>query len=468
MAAPDRLGQYRIETHLGGGQFTDTYRAYDAVRMRSVAIKLINPAVLQNQKSWQHFSTGAAQAADLVHPHITWLWETGESQGNFFLVERFVNGVTLTKRLSESILDWENSYMITNQLARALDFAHNHGHVYGVLNTRNVLVSKDMGAVITDFGLQLGLQALQLDDESIERKKSPYIEYRVGGRTPATDQYSLATILFEMLSGQPVPYSADVRTNDTDVVSQPVDIEWPTTIPSGVQEVLRRAMEPDPNLRFTSVGEFAYALEIVQPSIPSPTEVDAWREESDRKRQVMEEEKRSQAEEAARLVALEQARREIEEQVKKWSGKPAQSNLLGIVQPEVPASSMPEKSLTRREASSKKRRPLSSFLVTIIFVFLIVLIAAGGLWLDSSLPQGWLFPAKSSPTVVTPTWPLTLTSTITLTPTLTSTVTETPTLTLTPTRYYSATPSLTATPTLSPTVTRRPTATPERLNSQRP
>ena len=91
MRTIQQLGHYLIEAHLGEGRFTHTYRAVDGVRKRTVALKALKDAGL----ALAPFLEQAQLAADLVHPHLAWVWETDQIDGNYLLAERYVAGPSL-------------------------------------------------------------------------------------------------------------------------------------------------------------------------------------------------------------------------------------------------------------------------------------------------------------------------------------------------------------------------------------
>jgi serine/threonine protein kinase len=137
------LGQYRIQAELGSGRFCETYHAYDMVRRRMVALRLLHPELLDSELAYADFLDQAGQATELVHPHIAWVWEIGRIGGRFLIVERFVNGPSLAERLAQSgPLRWEQARQIVDQVAQALEFAYAKGWVHGRVTPHNILLGR--------------------------------------------------------------------------------------------------------------------------------------------------------------------------------------------------------------------------------------------------------------------------------------------------------------------------------------
>ena len=183
------------------------------VRRRPVALKLLHPGLLENEQAYRDFLSQAGQAAELVHPHIAWVWESGEIDGHFFLVERFVNGPSLASKLSESgVLPWEQARQMVDQIAQALEFAFSKGWVHGRVTPHNILLGLDQTAVLSDYGLQRALRVSKISAMlQISTYDAQYLAPEVlQGKpvSPAADQYALACTLLEMLAGKN-PFAAD-------------------------------------------------------------------------------------------------------------------------------------------------------------------------------------------------------------------------------------------------------------------
>ena len=226
MNIPHQLGYFRIEAYLGSGRYTDVFRAVDPVRRRTLALKLLKVDRLADAIEPSTLLTEARRAADLVHPHIAWVWEAGELEGRFFLAERFINGPSAAQMIRKSgPLPVDQAISAIYQTALALDFAHAKGWVHGDVKPANILISSDHGAALTDIGLSFALWTTTTPSEYdlAEGKALPGTpEYQAPevwrGKLPdaASDQYSLACTLVEMLTGQSLffaPTLAEIRAN---------------------------------------------------------------------------------------------------------------------------------------------------------------------------------------------------------------------------------------------------------------
>ena len=156
MSLLSKLGFFQIENHLGSGAYTDSYQAIDTIRRRTVALKVLRPEAARLSA----FLDQAALASELVHPHIAWLWETGEEENAYYLAERFIDGPSLDQALAETgPISWTQAETILQQTAKALEFAHAHGWTHGDLRPGKILVSEELGAVLRDFALNKARRA---------------------------------------------------------------------------------------------------------------------------------------------------------------------------------------------------------------------------------------------------------------------------------------------------------------------
>jgi serine/threonine protein kinase len=450
MSELSELAHYRIETLLGEGRYTHSYRAVDTVRRRIVALKVLKLDELPGQVSMSRFLEHVRYASDLIHPHLAWIWETGESDGFYYLVERYVNGISLARALSESgPLPWEQALQIIQQISQGLDFAHAKDCIHSDVAPHNILLSPDLGAVLTDFGLMFGLQsAAQFSMQNQPLGAAQYVPPEIweqGASQPASDQYALACVLAEALSGQilfDAPTSLEIMSRHLAPPQLPP--VWPVQVPPGLNKTLERALAPQPASRFPTSGGFARTLENLSFE-PSQDPLQRARQEEETRAWIETQEKiRQQAEDVERQAALEQARLEIQEQVRRAQESLSIQGNAAISPPILQSTSpvsAPSTRLEGKQSRTNRRRrwPLWAGLGFLILAFT-------GLWWSGKLsPSLFLLP------------------TATPTPTLTLTSTPTDTATLSPTPTLSRTPSLTptATETASPTPSRTPTRTPK-------
>ena len=152
LAAGSRLGPYEIVSPLGAGGMGEVYRARDTRLDRSVALKVLAPAIASDPAALGRFEREARAVAALDHPHICGIYDVGECDGTHFFVMPLLDGQTLAARLAKGPLPLEQALTIAAQIADALDKAHRQGIVHRDLKPTNIMLTK-AGAKLLDFGL---------------------------------------------------------------------------------------------------------------------------------------------------------------------------------------------------------------------------------------------------------------------------------------------------------------------------
>jgi len=330
----------------------------------------------------------------------------------------------------------------------------------------------DQTAVLSDFGLQRTLRGSKISAMlQISTYDAQYLAPEVlQGKpvSPAGDQYALACTLLEMLSGKN-PFAADSLAEVEQKHLAPLVEPYfpPENAPWQINQVLEKALSPEPGERYQNAMALVAALNYVtSPGGTDPealkrqqAQVEAWRQS--------EQQSRQEAEETARLAAVEQARREIQEQARR------EVAALEFIEPEaeagLPAEPTPRPASTRRR---KRRSPAQSPFWAIGAIAALVLVVLAGYWLNSRGPNGNL--GQATQTRATVSGPVATTPTAAAATSATATETIAPSQTPTPTA--SAKPSATATrtrtatrkPTVSPTATPEPTFTSIPLNTFTP
>ncbi|MCC6958126.1 MAG: serine/threonine protein kinase [Anaerolineales bacterium] len=473
------IAQYRFEDPLGGGDFTETYHAFDLIRRRPVALKLLRPGLFP-PAALKGFLERAQRAAELVHPRIAWVWEAGEAQGRHYIVERFVGGESLAAHLERAgPLPWERALQTLEQISQGIEFAEERGWTHGRVTPHNILLSADQGAVLSDYGLVNALREL-LPPTAADLYDAAYLPPEVlQGQpvTPRADQYTLACALIEMLSGTN-PFSAPGRDEILQKKSAALDppLHLPLNLPMPASEVILRALSPDPAERFDNALAFASNLERAVRLGLSDAAARAQHEEQLRRWRETEEQARLEAEEAERLEALEQARREIQERARLEAEQVVSAAYEGAVLaalPEPPDGSTLDEPQPPAHPTSRRSQPLDrpawQRLWPLYLLIALLLLALAGYWLKERGPLAGVQPS-ATPTLVeiSPTLPALLPPTFTSLPTITPLPTHSPTIrpsataTATRTATASPTPTQTLTASPSPTIT-RPASTEIRL-----
>ena len=262
--------RYRIERELGQGGMATVYLAHDVRHDRHVALKVLRPelaAILGGERFLKEIRT----TANLQHPHILTLHDSGEADGLVYYVMPYVEGESLRDRLNrEKQLPVDEALRITKEVAGALDYAHRHGVVHRDIKPENILLH-DGSATVADFGIALAASrsegSTRMTETGMSLGTPQYMapEQAMGERdiTPKVDVYALGCVLYEMLTGEP-PYTGPTAQAIIARVmtEQPRSLTMQRhTIPPAIDAAVHRALEKLPADRFASAKEFAEALD---------------------------------------------------------------------------------------------------------------------------------------------------------------------------------------------------------------
>ena len=260
--------QYRIERKLGEGGMATVYLAHDLRHNRQVALKVLKPelaAVLGAQRFLQEIQV----TANLQHPHILPLYDSGSADGVLFYVMPLVQGKSLRDRLDrEKLLPVDETIRITRQVAGALDFAHRLGIIHRDVKPENILLH-DGEALLTDFGIALALTEAgggRLTGTGLSIGTVQYMspEQAAGERDldARSDIYALGAVTYEMLAGEPPVTGPSVQAMIAKLMT-----ERPTSlrvvrdiVPRSLDDAVMRALAKARTDRFSSAHEFADAL----------------------------------------------------------------------------------------------------------------------------------------------------------------------------------------------------------------
>jgi len=265
-------GRYRIERELGTGGRATVYLAADLRHDRKVAIKVLKPelaAVLGAERFLVEIKTTAA----LQHPHILPLFDSGSADGFLFYVMPYVEGETIREKLNrETQFGIDESVRVAREVADALDYAHRHGVIHRDIKPENVLLH-DGRAIVMDFGIALALSAAgggRMTETGLSLGTPHYMspEQATAEKdlTPRSDIYSLASVLYEMLSGQPPHVGGSAQQVIMKIITEPAATvaTHRKSVPPNVAAAVARALEKLPADRFDTARAFGDAL--VNPS----------------------------------------------------------------------------------------------------------------------------------------------------------------------------------------------------------
>lgn len=202
---PVQIGRFVVRQHLGEGAFGVVYRAYDPQLDCEVALKVARPGTLTTPERVERFLREAKAAAQLRHPNIVPLFETGRDGDLYYLACAFIDGQPLTAIIKEDKTDFCRAARITRRLAEALAYAHGQGVIHRDVKPANVMVDGKGEPLVLDFGLAARHDAEErLTQEGAILGTPLYMapEQWAGKAVAASDQYSLGCTLFELLAGR--------------------------------------------------------------------------------------------------------------------------------------------------------------------------------------------------------------------------------------------------------------------------
>ncbi len=273
-----RLGPYEILAPLGAGGMGEVYRARDTRLQRSVAIKLLPEHLAANAELRQRLEREARAISSLNHPHICALYDVGSREGTYYLVMEHLEGETLAARLAGGAVPLREALRMAQQIAGALEAAHEKGVLHRDLKPSNVHVGKDGTVKLLDFGLaktQWGLSGPEVSSaptrtggetrEGTIVGSPAYMSPEQARGKPVdrqADVWSFGCLLYELLAGRPAFRGETV----SDILAAVLDREpsWealPGSTPAGIRHLLARCLEKDAGRRLRDIREVRLEIE---------------------------------------------------------------------------------------------------------------------------------------------------------------------------------------------------------------
>jgi len=275
---PLQIAGYRIEAVAGQGGMGVVYRAQHMHLGRTVALKLLNPDLAANEEFRERFVRESRAAAELEHPNIVPVYDAGEVDGRLYLAMKFVEGTDLAHVINEEgKLSAERTLPLLEQLASALDAAHEHGLIHRDVKPANALLDAER-VYLTDFGLTRRVDSTRpLTGTGRAVGTAAYLapeQIRGEPLDRRVDVYALGCVLFQCLAGEP-PY---LRDTDMLIMWAHVGAEPPSLaaevpgLPSTVDRVVKKALAKSREDRYDTCGELVMDLKrALNPSQPIAT-----------------------------------------------------------------------------------------------------------------------------------------------------------------------------------------------------
>jgi len=275
MAALEELGRYRVENVLGGGGMALVYRARDEELDRPVAIKLLADNLAADEAFRQRFLREARLAAQLAHPNVVQIYDSGEADGRPYIVMEYVEGETLADLLARRrTLPPAEVVELALQICSGLEHAHQAGLVHRDIKPQNLLIRGDGTVKIADFGIARSAHGTRLTETGSVLGTAAYLapEQAAGEEvTPAADVYAVGVVLYELLAGR-TPRTAETLTHFLlSGEEQPIPElrELAPEVPEALEDVVMRCLARIPEYRPSSAGALAADLTGTSGELPT-------------------------------------------------------------------------------------------------------------------------------------------------------------------------------------------------------
>lgn len=270
MSSGDTLlnGRYRLISQQGSGGMAVIYKATDQALGRTVAIKILRPSLTHDPSFLSRFRNEARAVANLSHPNIVTVHDVGSDGATQYIVMEYVEGQDLKKIIrTEGVMSVGRALDLAIQICAGIGFAHRAGLVHADVKPQNILVTRDNGVKVTDFGIA---QALT-DTQPLQRQEvvwgSPHYfapeQARGEKPSPASDVYAIGIVMFEMLTGR-LPYIGGSQQELALAHLRekvPMVSEVNPSVPESLSRIVYKVMSKEPSARYRMADQLGHILE---------------------------------------------------------------------------------------------------------------------------------------------------------------------------------------------------------------
>ena len=271
-------GRYEILEHIATGGMASVFKTWDHRVERMVAMKVLRSLDKNDLRAVERFRREARAAAALTHPNAVTIYDFVEEMGQYFLVMEYIHGPTLKQLIAQRRqLQAREVLEIAAQVCAVLQVAHAQGFIHRDIKPQNIMLARTTAAVgtgigggsvlvkLTDFGIVRVVEDQGLTNSGIVLGTADYLspeQARGEKLTASSDLYSLGVVMFEMLAGRPPfigPTAVSIAMQHASVAPPPLR-QFNVTVPPAVEQIVQRALEKEPENRYSSATEMQQAL----------------------------------------------------------------------------------------------------------------------------------------------------------------------------------------------------------------
>ncbi|MDD6033743.1 MAG: Stk1 family PASTA domain-containing Ser/Thr kinase [Oscillospiraceae bacterium] len=260
-------GRYQLKKLIGSGGMANVFEAEDLSEGKTVAVKLLKQEYLSNDEFVRRFRNESKVIAVLDHPNIVKVFDVNFTGADQYIVMEYIDGITLNQYIRhQGQLRWKDAVHFVTQILRALQHAHEHGVVHRDIKSQNIMLLRDGSIKVMDFGIARFAREDIRGGQNRAIGSVHYIspEQACGEESDAkSDIYSVGVLLYEMLAGA-VPFDGETPEEVAmkHLHNRPVPLQDVNPgVPTGLCEIVEKAMQKDKNLRYRSAREMLAAIE---------------------------------------------------------------------------------------------------------------------------------------------------------------------------------------------------------------